>query len=82
MKNRIEKLYGDLKTAGTFKFLVHEEKGDWFYKSTDILLNGLAEELEELEDAVKDGNKERALSEIGDCANYLIMLLEKVQNGL
>lgn len=80
MQDRIDTLFKELKILGDFKFLVHKHKGDWSWKDIYDLLEGLKGEIAELEKEIEEGNKEKALSELGDCVNYLIMLTEKIQN--
>ncbi len=77
-------LIADMGVAQKFKFMLHRNKGDWAFKSTNKLHSELKREIEELDETLSlfyagDASKEDVISECADIANYLAMIIEKVR---
>ncbi len=65
-----------------YKFIIHSDKGRFDWKSDDMLVAAMKKEIKELEQALKDGNKEWIVSECADVANYAYMIANKKLRGV
>lgn len=60
--------------AMVYKLKVHHRKGRWEDIGIDKAVSRLAEEVMELDEAVKDGNLIEILTEAADCANFALIV--------
>ena len=77
-----DRVIADLGIAQKFKFMVHRNKGGWDAKPIEQLVSEMKREVEELEDALKNGaSKESCITEAADVANYSAMIVDKLKRG-
>ena len=69
-------------TAMKYKLYVHSNKGSFDWKTDEMLLDQLSEEVEELRKAVKDGKKEAIIAEAADVANFAYFIADKASRGI
>ena len=75
MKKRLKKFL----VAMEYKFILHQNKGSFDWKSRDKLIEELEREIGELKQAK---TKEEVVSECADIANYAFMIADKILRGV
>jgi molybdopterin converting factor small subunit len=79
MKFKLEK--NKHKPCATMGSLEGKER-EWSHLKTDWLIMRCRQELDELEEALRDGDIENALNECADVGNFAMFIHDNLQNGV
>jgi len=78
---RFDRQIKSLTEAIQYKMAVHSDKGQWNNLNVIEMLKQLADEVDELREAIQNDNVLEAIHECGDIGVYAVMIIECLMRG-